>query len=95
MRWLECSLVLLTVGSVTLDTIPPGSDTVTVTTPSPTLISSSTTVSTTAADKAMKEVRMTKEEVKGSKKIMIKQFGEGKVFVFLVSFILILFRSQR
>ena len=93
MRWLECSLVLLTVGSVTLDTIPPGPDT--VTTPSPTLISSSTSVSTTYDDKAMKDVQMTKEEVKGSKKIMIKQFGEGKVFVFLVSFILILFRSQR
>ena len=93
MRWLECFLVLLTVGSVTLDTIPPGPDT--VTTPSQTLISSSTTVSTTSDDKAMKEVQMTKEEVKGSKKIMINQFGEGTVSVFLVSFILILFRSQR
>ena len=80
MRWLECSLLLLlTVGSVTLDTIPPGPDT--VTTPSPTLISSSTTVSTTAADKAMKDVQMTKEEVNGHKEIMIKHFGEGKVFV--------------
>ena len=85
MRWLGCFLLLITVGSVTLDTIPPEPDT--VTTPSPALISSSTTVSSTDGDKAMKEVRMTKEEVKGSKKIMIKQFGESKVFVFLISLV--------
>ena len=81
MRGLGVVLLLVSVRRVTPDSIPPpGQDT----TNSPVMSISSTSVSTpTAGNEAKKEVRMSKEEVNGGKNIMIKHFGESKVFVLL------------
>ena len=83
MRGLGVVLLLVSVRRVTPDSIPPpGQDT--TNTNSPVRSISSTSVSTpTAGNEAKKEVRMSKEEVNGGKNIMIKHFGESKVFVLL------------
>ena len=93
MRGLGVVLLLVSVRRVTPDSIPPDPDT--ATTNSPVMSISSTPLSTTDSSETKKEVRMSNEEVKSGKDIMIKHFGESKVFVLLISIVCILIRSQR